>query len=62
MAVELKMLRMRMVVRRPSGRSHIEGAERSWEVRSVTFRGFDSSVSRVVAEPRSLRMLAMELG
>lgn len=51
------MLRMRIVVRRPSGRCHIEGAERNWEVRRVTFSGFDKRVSRVVAEPRSLNVV-----
>ena len=49
------MLRMRMVVRRPSGRCHIDGADRSCDVRSVTFSGFDKRVSNVVAEPKSLR-------
>ena len=51
------MLRMRMVVRTPSGLCHIEGAERSWEVRSVTLSGLDKRVSSVVAEPRSLGMV-----
>ena len=43
-----------MVVRRPSGRCHIDGAERSWDVRRVTFNGFERSVRMVVAEPSSL--------
>ena len=51
------MLRMCIVVRRPSGRCHIEGAESNWEVRRVTFSGFDKRVSRVVAEPRSLDLV-----
>jgi len=54
MAEELKMLRIRIIVRKPSGRCHIEGAESSWDVRSVTFSGLDRRVRRVVAEPRSL--------
>lgn len=59
MAAELKMLRIRIVVRKPSGRCHIEGAERTWEARSVTFKGLESRVRRVVADPRSLQTLAM---
>ena len=43
--------------RRPSGRCHIEGAERSWEVRRDTFNGLDREVSSVVAEPRSLKVV-----
>lgn len=46
-----------MVVRRPSGHRHIEGADRSCDVRSVTFNGFDRRVSSVVAEPKSLGMV-----
>ena len=45
------------MVRRPSGRCHIEGAERSWEVRRDTFNGLDREVSSVVAEPRSLKVV-----
>lgn len=51
------MPRMRMVVRRPSGRCHIDGADRSCDARSVTFSGFDKRVSSVVAEPKSLGMV-----
>lgn len=51
------MLKMRMVVRRPSGRCHIGSAESNWEVRRVTFDGFNKRVSSVVAEPRSLGMV-----
>ena len=45
------------MVRRPFGRCHIEGAERSWEVRRDTFNGLDREVSSVVAEPRSLTVV-----
>lgn len=48
------MLRMRMVVRSPSGRCHIKAAESNWDVRSVTFNGFERSVSSVVADPSNL--------
>lgn len=58
MAAELKMLRNCIVVRRPSGRCHINGAESNWEVRSVIFDGFDRWTRTVVAEPRSLQMSA----
>ena len=43
-----------MVVRSPSGRCQIAGAVSSWDVRSVTFKGFDSNVSSVVAELNNL--------
>ena len=56
-AAELKTPRMRIVVWRPSARCHIEGAERSWEVRRDTFNGLDREVSSVVAEIRSLRVV-----
>ena len=54
MAAELKMVRMRWVVRRPSGRCHIDGAASNWDVRRVMFSGFERRVNRVVAELRSL--------
>lgn len=43
-----------MVVRSPSGRCQIAGADSNWEVRRVTFNGLDSNVSNVVADPSNL--------
>lgn len=48
------MPRIRMVVRRPSGRCQIAGAESNCDVRSLTFSGLESNVNRVVAAPSNL--------
>ena len=55
------MLIIRIGVCRPFGLYQIAGADSSCAVRRVTFRGFDKSVSNVVAEPSSLYPVSHEL-
>jgi hypothetical protein len=54
MAAVLKILIIRREVCRPSTWFHIAGDWRSWEVRRVTFKGFERVVSREVVDERIL--------
>lgn len=58
-AAEWNTLRHRIDVRSPSGRPHIAGAESSWLVSSVTFKGLLRVVKSEDAVPNSLLILSV---